>query len=69
MKEIAEAIDRKVSTYCIVHKMSQDSFAKLMEMSTNTLQNKRNGYTDWKWSEILKLCDIIGDTPNGLAGI
>lgn len=69
MSEIGGLIDRKISVYCVIHKMSQDSFAKLMGISTNTLHSKRSGYTDWKWSEILQLSEILGESPNELAGI
>ena len=66
MNDIASAIDRKISVYCVVHKMSQDSFAKLMDMTTNTLRSKRRGFTDWTISELVQLCDLIGETPNSL---
>lgn len=69
MKDMQSAIDRKIAVYCVIHKMSQESFAKIMGMSTNTLHSKRMGYTDWKLSEIKQLCDLLGESPNELVTI
>lgn len=38
---------------------TQDAFAKAMEMSYSTLNQKLNGVTEWKTSEIAKACDLL----------
>ena len=69
MTDYVGTIDRKIAYFCVVHKISHESFAKLMGMSAPTLRHKRNGYSDWKWSEILKLSEILGESPDKLAEI
>ena len=38
---------------------TQDAFAKAMEMSYSTLNQKLNAGTEWKTSEIAKACDLL----------
>lgn len=66
VSEMQSAIDRKIATYCVVHKMSQDSFAKLIGISAKSLYSKRMGYSDWKLSEVNKLCSILDESPDSL---
>lgn len=40
----------------------QPEFAKAMDMSTTTLNNKLNGKTEWKISEIAKAMQVL-DLP------
>lgn len=37
----------------------QPEFAKAMDMSTTTLNNKLNGKTEWKISEIAKAMQVL----------
>lgn len=38
---------------------TQEAFAKAMEMSYTTLNQRLNGYLEWKVSEIAKACDLL----------
>lgn len=38
---------------------TQEAFAKAMDMSLSTLNQKLNGLTEWKTSEIAKACDLL----------
>lgn len=64
-----EAIDLAIAYFMAEQKISRGQMAELMEMSANTLRWKREGKTDWTWSELLRLSDITGKSPNELAGI
>lgn len=44
----------------IVGGMSRSSIAESMGITTDTLANKTSGRTDWKWGEILAICELSG---------
>lgn len=64
-----EAIDTAISEYMAANDCGNTQMAALMKMTTNTLRSKRNGSSDWSWSEILKLADLTGKSPDQLAGL
>ena len=63
-----ESIDKAIAHYMVDEALTQEGMAKLLSMTTNTLRWKREGKSDWTWSEILTLADLIGKTPDQLAG-
>lgn len=39
---------------------TQEAFAAAMGMSTVTLSQRLNGISEWKTSEIVKACELLG---------
>lgn len=39
---------------------TQEAFATAMGMSTVTLSQRLNGISEWKTSEIVKACELLG---------
>ena len=68
MADSVQAIDMAISHFMVDQKINREQMAKLMNMAPNTLRWKREGKTDWSWSEILHICDLLGTTPNELTG-
>ena len=68
-QEIIETIDRNITAFLKSRGSSITWLASQLGITTASLQNKRNGRTDWKWSEILKLCEVLDVTPDALSGI
>ena len=64
-----ECIDLAISYFMAEQKITREQMASLMEMAPNTLRWKREGKTDWAWSEILRLSEITGKSPDELAGL
>lgn len=64
-----KAIDLAIGYFMVEQKINREQMAALLGMSTNTLRWKREGKTDWSWSEILRLSDITGKSPDELAGL
>ena len=64
-----EIIDKAIGYFMVDEKLTQESMSKRLNMTANTLRWKREGKNDWSWSEILTLCEILGKTPDELAGI
>ena len=62
-------IDKAIGYYMVDEKLTQESMAKRLNMTANTLRWKREGKNDWSWSEILSLSELLGKTPDELAGI
>lgn len=69
MAEITSAIDHAIAFFMFEQKLTVEKMAQLLGMTANTLRAKRSGERDWTWSEILHLSDLLGVTPNELAGI
>lgn len=63
------AIDKAIGYFIVEQHINREKMANLMGMSRNTLRWKREGKYDWSWSEILRLSELTGKTPNELAGI
>lgn len=55
MKSINEVIGG-----LIVDGMSRSAIAESLGITTDTLANKTSGRTDWKWGEILAICELAG---------
>lgn len=68
-QEIIETIDHNITAFLKSRGSSMTWLASQLGITTASLQNKRNGRTDWKWSEILKLCEVLDVTPDALSGI
>lgn len=66
---IIETIDRNITAFIEKRGSSMTWLASQLGITTASLLNKRNGRTDWKWSEILKLCEVLDVTPDALSGI
>lgn len=64
-----KAIDMAIGYFMVERGITRGRMAELMGMSRNTLRWKREGKYDWTWSEILRLSELTGKTPNELAGI
>lgn len=39
---------------------TQEAFAKAMEMSLTALNQRLNGVVDWKTTEVVKACELLG---------
>ena len=63
------AIDDAIAYFIFEQKITREQMADLMGMSANTLRRKREGRNGWTWSEILRLSDITGKSPDQLAGL
>lgn len=68
MEQAIKSIDLAIGYFMVEQKITREQMAKLLGMSTNSLRWKREGKKDWTWSEILRLSDITGKSPNELAG-
>jgi len=66
MEQVAISIDRAIGYYMADNKLTREQMSELMGMSTNTLRWKREGKNEWTLSEILKLSEIIGKSPDEL---
>ena len=64
-----ESIDLAISYFMAEQKINREQMAGLMGISPNTLRWKREGKTDWTWSEILQLSELTGKSPDTLAGL
>lgn len=69
MADTTSTISEAVSSYESMHQITHGQMAELLGMSANTLRWKCSGAKDWKWSEILHLSELLGVTPDELAGI
>lgn len=68
MKEqTAKAVDAEIKRYMDESGNTYTWLAERLGMNQLTLHNKRTGKTEWKWSEILKLCELTGKSPDELA--
>lgn len=67
--EPAKTIDLHISDYMRQENMTVQQMADELSMTANSLRWKRSGKQDWKWSEILKLAELTGKTPDELSGI
>lgn len=62
-------INKAIAVYMIDKEISKEQMAELLEINVNTLRMKRNGVTEWKWSEIVKLSNLLNTSIDDLAGI
>ena len=68
-EQAVRAIDLAIGYFMVEQKLTREQMASLLGMSTNSLRWKREGKKDWTWSEILRLSDITGKSPDELAGL
>ena len=60
-------IVERVGAFLEVSGMTRKAFAKAIGINTReSLNNKLQGRTDFTFSEIVAMCDLIGCTPNDL---
>lgn len=62
-------IDRAITEYLSEQGITRGQLAETLGMSTNTLRWKRQGKYEWTWGEILALSEIVGKSPDELAGM
>ena len=63
-----ERINEKVGAW-LLQGHTRTELAELLGMSRQTLSNRLDGTAMWNWDEVLKLADLLGVTPNEMAGI
>ena len=68
-ERITDAINQAIDSYLSDNSLSPTYLASKLGITTASLHNKQTGRTDWKWSEILKLCNLLETTPDKLAGL
>lgn len=62
-----ENIKERVGAYLERTGITRQAFATLIGVGTReTLNNKLEGKTEFTFSEIVRLCDVLGCTPNDL---
>ncbi len=66
-KSVIRAIDAAIADYMSAENITQLQMAEKLNISPNTLRWKRAGKHDWSWSEILRISDMTGMSPNELA--
>ena len=64
-----QSIDRAIGYYMVDEKLTQEAMANRLGMTANTLRSKRKGENDWTWSEVLRIAELVGKTPDVLAGL
>ena len=69
MEKVIEHIDREITQYMEREHVSQTEMASNLKVTTNTLSAKRRGDSEWKWSELQRMCELFHMTPNQLTGI
>lgn len=69
MDSTISAIDHAIAVYMFENKLTVEKMAESLDMTANTLRNKRDGISDWRLSEVFKLCEFIGKTPDELFGL
>lgn len=62
-------IDNAIAVYLNETQTTREKLANALGITSASLLNKRKGKTDWLWSEILALCDLLKKTPDELASI
>ena len=67
-QQITQSIDRAIAYYMVDNGLSQKQMASLLDMTANTLRQKRSGKSDWSWTEALKLSRILDKSLDELAG-
>lgn len=63
-----EAIDRAIGYYMVDEHIGVGDMAARLGMTANTLRWKRQGKQDWKWSEVLRLSQLIGKSIDEIIG-
>ena len=69
MEKVTKHIDREIALYMDREHVSQTDMASKLNMTTNTLAAKRRGDSEWRWSELQRMCELFHMTPNQLTGI
>ena len=68
MEKTTESISKRVKHFMVDEGLNQTAMSQKLGMALPTFNKKLNGITDWKWSEILKLCGFLDVTPDELTG-
>ena len=63
-----KSIDRHIAEYLKKNGYTQQVLADELSMSTNTLRWKRRGDTDWTWTEVQKLGELLDMSIDELTG-
>ena len=64
-----EKLNKAIEEYLKESGKTQQEFATELGTNTNTLRWKRRGDIDWKFSEVLKVAEIIGISPSELTDL
>ena len=62
-------INEKVAAWLMLEGNSMGKLADELGINRATLRLKLRGQNDWTWSQAIAVADIIGCTPNELAGV
>lgn len=54
------AINAKLATWLLDSSNTKGSLAEALGLSTNTLTNRIEGKSEWKWDEVCKMADFLG---------
>lgn len=63
-----QPFDDAITLYLKRNRMTQAYFASEIGIAKNSLSWKRRGIRDWKLSEVVKACDIVGITLDAAVG-
>ena len=58
--QATKSIDKRIERFMADQKIGVGEMANLLGMTTNSLRWKRTGKQDWKWSEVLRMSDLMG---------
>lgn len=64
-----DALENEVSFFLFATHTTHGELAKRLGVDANTLRMKRRGQTEYKTSELMKISEIIGKTPDQLLGL
>lgn len=67
--EYHERIDDAITVYLRRNSMTQAQLAEQLGMSENTLRWKRRGDSEFTLSELLKVSQLCGMTPDEILGM
>lgn len=69
MESTTRTIARGIVVFMFETQTTLEQVARHLGISNVTLRSKLRGQSEWRWSEILKLCELTGKSPDELAGL
>jgi plasmid maintenance system antidote protein VapI len=64
-----ESINEKVGAWLLAPENSREKLADAIGITRPTLNTRLDGSSPWKFVEVIRLAQLLGTTPNDLAGI
>ena len=64
-----ESVNEKIGAWLLVNGNTRAELADALGITRPTLSTRLDGSAPWRFSEIIKLSELLGTTPNDLAGI